>query len=98
MAPDDINELWEAVTDLRKGQADMLTELRSLVAMLRERCEVRAVNIVTLTSRVKELEDKYGLLKIEQVRQGVYIALGSGLFSSAATLTVSWILGAIKAY
>lgn len=92
MSGDDVSQLWEAVNDLREKQSEVLTELRSLVSMLRERCEARSTTLSDHAKRIKDLETDFQLLKIEQVRQGVYIALGSGVFSSAITMLVPWLL------
>lgn len=92
MSGDDLSELWEAINKLREGQGEVLAELRALISMLKERCEARAGILADHATRLQKLEDKYQLLKIEQVRQGVYIALGSGIVASVATMLASWAL------
>lgn len=92
MSGDDVSELWEAVNDLREKQAEVLTELRSLVSMLRERCESRASTLADFSTRIKTLETNFQLLKIEQVRQGIYIALASSVGGSVISLSASWLL------
>lgn len=92
MSGDDISELWEAINKLREGQTEVLTELRALVSMLKERCEARATILADHSTRLKTLELAIQAVKVEQVRQGVYIALGSGAVSSVATMLCMWAL------
>jgi len=89
---DDISELWDAINKLREGQSEVLAELRALISMLKERCEARASVLVDHASRIKTLELALQAVKLEQVRQGVYIALGSGTVASVATMLGMWAL------
>lgn len=92
MSGDDISELWEAINKLREGQGEVLAELRALISMLRERCEARASILTDHATRLKTLELALQAIKLEQVRQGVYIALGSGTVASVATMLGMWAL------
>jgi hypothetical protein len=83
---DDVSELWDAINKLREGQGEVLTELRALISMLKERCEARASILVDHASRLKTLELALQAVKLEQVRQGVLIGLGGGLVGSLVTL------------
>ena len=86
MSDDDVSELWDAINKLREGQGDVLTELRALISMLKERCEARASILVDHALRLKTLELALQAVTLEQVRQGVLIGLGGGLVGSLVTL------------
>lgn len=88
MSEQEVRELWDAIDAMRKVQAEMLTQLSGLTAMLRERCEARSVTLVSLETRVKELEGKYSVLDRTVLRNSIIVGGISALMSSAATAVV----------
>lgn len=88
MSEQEVRELWDAIDAMRKVQAEMLTQLSGLTAMLRERCEARFVTLVSLETRVKELEGKYSVLDRTVLRNSIIVGGISALMSSAATAVV----------
>ena len=88
MSDQDVTELWDSISGLRRDIGQILTQLSSLTTILSERCESRSSALSGLTTRVKELEDKYHILDKTILRVSIVVGLISAGLSSIATAAV----------
>lgn len=89
MSEKDVSELWDAVNDLRNGDALIMAKLASIESLLSERCANRKIFVEDLAIKIKVLEDKYHLLD----KLVLKVSLITAALSSVATALAVKLLG-----
>lgn len=90
MPPDDIDDLWSAVNDLREGQRAMLVSLGRIETMLSERCEARLQRL-----KVVEAEVTKHRVEIQGLREHRSFSRGQQTALMAIGTMLAGILGGI---
>ena len=85
------DDIWEAISELRQGNALIMAELASIKSLLTERCASRTERIVALDVRIKQLEDKYHVLD----KLVLKVSLVTACISSIATALAVRLIGAV---
>jgi len=100
MPPDDIDDLWSAIDDLRKGQRAMLVSQGRIETMLSERCEARLQRLRSVEVEVAQhRSDIQGLREhrsFSRGQQAALVAVGSmlaGILGGIAGQVVPHFLG-----
>lgn len=88
-----VAELWEAVNQLRQGDALIMAKLASIESLLTERCATRAQTIQDMVSKIKELQDKYNLLDKIVLKNTLIVSAITAILSSVATALAVRMLG-----
>lgn len=95
----DISELWDAVNAIRGQMGELLAQLKSLTAVLSERCETRGHLICSMDGRIKALEDKYHLLDKTVLKVSLITGAASAVVTSVVTaVLVKLAMGAMGAH
>lgn len=97
----DVRELWEAINDLRGGDARILAAIEGLKASIDgrngrmdERCDTRLTMFTEFNSRLRGLEDKYVVLDKQQVR---LIVITSAITAALAILGNALVMKLVSA-
>ena len=81
MPPDDIDDLWSAINDLREGQRAMLVSQGRIETMLSERCEARLQRLKVVESEVAKHRGEIQTLRehrsFTRGQQAALVAIGS---------------------
>ena len=88
-----VSELWDAVNDLRQGDAKIMAKLASIESLLTERCASRAQTLLDMRADIKTLQDKYNLMDKLLLKNTLIVSAITALLSSVATALAAKILG-----
>ena len=90
-----VSELWDAVNELRQGDAKIMAKLASIESLLTERCASRAQTLLDVRADIKTLQDKYNLTDKLLLKNTLIVSAITALLSSVATALAAKILGKI---
>jgi len=100
MPPDDIDDVWGAVNDLRAGQRAILVGQGRIETMLAERCEARLLRLQSVEAEVVKHRGEIQRLRehrsFSRGQQAAMAAIGSilaGVFGGIAGQVVPHFLG-----